>query len=101
MIYTYLSEQRTDVEKGQGGADGVIDEITRQMTEIFAQQFQLLNESFQETFLELFGGGKARLELEDENGYFPPQTDPEDMELEEGAFVRNIMTRIKFLPDSD
>ena len=37
------------------------------MTEIFAQQFRLLNESFQETFLELFGGGKARLELEDEN----------------------------------
>ncbi len=31
------------------------------------RQFQLLNESFQETFLELFGGGKARLELEDEN----------------------------------
>lgn len=41
------------------------------------------------------------VELEDENGYFPPQTDPEDMVLEEGAFVRNIMTRIKFLPDSD
>lgn len=35
------------------------------MTEIFAQ-FKLLNDSFQETFLELFGGGKARLELEDE-----------------------------------
>ena len=31
------------------------------------QQFKLLNESFQETFLELFGGGKAQLELEDEN----------------------------------
>ena len=31
------------------------------------QQFKLLNESFRETFLELFGGGKAQLELEDEN----------------------------------
>ena len=31
------------------------------------QQFKLLNESFQETFLELFGGGKAALVLEDEN----------------------------------
>ena len=29
------------------------------------QQFKLLNESFQETFLELFGGGKAALVLED------------------------------------
>ena len=65
--YTYLSEQRTDVEKAKEELGGVIDEITRQMTEIFAQQFKLLNESFQETFLELFGGGKARLELEDEN----------------------------------
>ena len=65
--YTYLSEQRTDVEKAKEELGGVIDEITRQMTEIFSQQFRLLNESFQETFLELFGGGKARLELEDEN----------------------------------
>ena len=65
--YTYLSEQRSDVEKAKDELRGVIDEITRQMTEIFAQQFQLLSESFQETFLELFGGGQARLELEDEN----------------------------------
>ena len=57
--YTYLSEQRTDVEKAKEELTGIIDEITRQMTEIFAQQFRLLNESFQETFLELFGGGKA------------------------------------------
>ena len=65
--YTYLTGQRDDVEKAKEELTGVIDEITRQMTEIFAQQFRLLNESFQETFLELFGGGKARLELEDEN----------------------------------
>ena len=65
--YTYLSEQRSDVEQAKEELLGIIDQITQQMTEIFAQQFQLLNESFQETFLELFGGGKARLELEDEN----------------------------------
>ncbi|MBE6971285.1 MAG: chromosome segregation protein SMC [Ruminococcaceae bacterium] len=65
--YTYLSEQRTDVEKAKEELNGIIDQITAQMTEIFAEQFKLLNESFQETFLELFGGGQARLELEDEN----------------------------------
>ena len=64
--YTYLSEQRTDVEKAREELLGVIEELTKQMTVIFAQQFKLLNESFQETFLELFGGGKAQLELEDE-----------------------------------
>ena len=65
--YTYLSEQRTDVEQAKEELHGIIDQITRQMTEIFAVQFKLINESFQETFLELFGGGQARLELEDEN----------------------------------
>ena len=65
--YTYLSDQRADVEQAKGELTGVIDQLTRQMTEIFARQFKLLNDSFQETFLELFGGGKARLELEDEN----------------------------------
>ena len=65
--YTYLSEQRSDVEQAKEELLGIIDQITQQMTSIFAEQFQLLNESFQETFLELFGGGKARLELEDES----------------------------------
>ena len=46
---------------------GVIENITSEMTVIFKEQFALIRESFQETFLELFGGGKATLELEDEN----------------------------------
>ena len=65
--YTYLSDQRSDVEQAKEELTGIIDQITGQMTTIFAEQFKLLNESFQETFLELFGGGKARLELEDES----------------------------------
>ncbi len=65
--YTYLSDQRGDVERAKEELTGIIDQITGQMTTIFAEQFKLLNESFQETFLELFGGGKARLELEDES----------------------------------
>ena len=64
--YTYLTEQRDDVDKAKKELEGIIAEITRQMTEIFAQQFKLLSESFQETFQELFGGGAATLELEDE-----------------------------------
>ena len=65
--YTYLSDQRNDVEKAKEELLGIIEEITRQMTEIFATQFEILKQSFQETFLELFGGGRATLELEDEN----------------------------------
>ena len=65
--YTYLSEQRDDVQKAKGELETIIAEITGQMTVIFAEQFKLLSESFQTTFTELFGGGTAKLELEDEN----------------------------------
>ena len=40
------------------------------------------------------------VELE-EGGEFPAQTHAEDMELPEGSFVRQIMIRIKLLPDND
>ena len=56
-----------ELEKAKGELVGVIDSITSEMTVIFKEQFALIRESFQETFLELFGGGKATLELEDEN----------------------------------
>ncbi|HJB31294.1 MAG TPA: chromosome segregation protein SMC [Candidatus Oscillibacter excrementavium] len=65
--YTYLTDQRNDVEKAKGELETIIGEITAEMTKIFAEQFKLLSESFQTTFQELFGGGQAKLELEDEN----------------------------------
>ncbi len=65
--YTYLTEQRDDVEKAKGELQGIISEITQQMTQIFSEQFKLLSQSFQTTFSELFGGGTATLELEDED----------------------------------
>jgi len=65
--YTYLTGQRDDVETARGELTGVIQEITEQMTAIFAEQFRQITESFQETFGDLFGGGQATLELEDES----------------------------------
>ena len=64
--YTYLSDQRNDVEKAKGELERIIGEITERMTVIFAEQFKLLSQSFETTFTELFGGGTAKLELEDE-----------------------------------
>ena len=40
------------------------------------------------------------VELE-EGGEFPAQSHPEDMNLPEGSFVRQIMVRIKLMPDND
>ena len=63
--YTYLTGQRDDVQQAKGELTGIIEEITREMTAIFSHQFGLITASFQETFLDLFGGGQATLELED------------------------------------
>ena len=65
--YTYLSDQRSDVEKAKTELEGIIASITEQMKEIFADQFELISQSFTQTFQELFRGGKASLELEDKD----------------------------------
>ena len=63
--YTYLTEQRDDVEKAKKELEEVIAQITGEMKTIFAREFETINQAFGQTFQELFGGGKAALELED------------------------------------
>lgn len=65
--YEFLAGQRDDVEKSKKEILDIIGDVTAQMKEVFNEQFKLINESFRQTFLELFGGGKAALVLEDEN----------------------------------
>ena len=65
--YEFLAGQRDDVEKSKKEILDIIGDVTAQMKEVFNEQFKLINECFRETFLELFGGGKAALVLEDEN----------------------------------
>ena len=66
--YDYLTGQRADVLSAKADLTGIIDGITAEMERIFGQQFQLHQRQLShETFLELFGGGRAALELEDEN----------------------------------
>ncbi len=63
--YTYLTEQRDDVLTSKRDLEGIIGDITTQMTEIFTTEFAKINTYFGQTFTEMFGGGKASLELED------------------------------------
>ena len=65
--YTYLTEQRDDVERSRNELLEIIGEIAKEMKAIFAREFDAISESFRQTFLELFGGGKASLELEDDS----------------------------------
>ncbi len=63
--YTYLTDQRDDVDKAKRELEDIIAGITNEMKTIFQREFDTINEAFGQTFLELFGGGKATLELED------------------------------------
>ncbi len=65
--YTYLIGQRDDVERARRDLERIISGLTGEMKTIFQREFARINEAFGQTFVELFGGGKARLELEDPN----------------------------------
>ncbi|MEA4896265.1 MAG: chromosome segregation protein SMC [Oscillospiraceae bacterium] len=65
--YNFLTEQRDDVEKAKRELEKIIGDITKEMKEIFLREFKAIDESFRGTFLELFGGGRAALVLEDED----------------------------------
>ncbi|MCR5637116.1 MAG: chromosome segregation protein SMC [Clostridiales bacterium] len=61
--YTFMSAQVSDVEKSKADIEKLISELVKQMTVTFVQRFKEINENFNSTFKELFGGGKAALEL--------------------------------------
>ena len=63
--YDFLTAQRNDVEKAKRDLLKIITDITGEMKEIFLREFTAIDESFRSVFLELFGGGKASIVLED------------------------------------
>lgn len=65
--YEFLTGQKEDVEKAKAELKDIIDQITAEMKAIFVERFNEIDRCFRQTFLELFGGGKAELRLEDEN----------------------------------
>ena len=65
--YSYLAGQRDDVLTSKRELESIIRNITQEMTTIFVTEFTKINEYFQQTFVEMFGGGKGSLVLEDPN----------------------------------
>ena len=63
--YTYLTGQRDDVLVSKKELEGIIRDITQEMTAIFVTEFAKINEYFGVVFEEMFGGGKGQLVLED------------------------------------
>ena len=65
--YEFMSAQLEDIEKSREELNRLITELTSKMAEQFKAQFVRINSYFGETFVELFGGGKAELILENPN----------------------------------
>lgn len=63
--YCYLTEQREDAQKSKDDLDDIIGRITEEMRGLFAERFALIAKRFSETFVEIFGGGEAALELDE------------------------------------
>ncbi len=64
--YETMCEQRLDLETTMAKLRNMIQEMTATMKQQFEQQFKKIQKYFNEVFIELFGGGKAELILDDE-----------------------------------
>ncbi|MBD5632316.1 MAG: chromosome segregation protein SMC [Clostridia bacterium] len=62
--YEKMVTEREDLEKGIADLTTALDDIRAEMLKIFDEGFNLINENFKRTFKELFGGGKAELQLD-------------------------------------
>ena len=65
--YEFMKAQLDDIERSREELNRLITELTGKMAEQFKAQFVRINNYFGETFVELFGGGKAELLLENPN----------------------------------
>jgi len=62
-----MQTQREDLEKGIADLQVVLGDIRDEMLRIFNAGFEEINENFKVTFKELFGGGKAELQIDYED----------------------------------
>lgn len=63
--YEFMTKQMNDLIESREKILSAIDEMDAEMTKLFKDMFNRINDEFNETFRILFGGGKARLILED------------------------------------
>lgn len=62
--YEKMKVERDDLEKGIADLTLALGEIRNEMLTIFDEGFNKINENFKRTFKELFGGGRAELQLD-------------------------------------
>ena len=62
--YEKMLVEKEDLEKAISDLTIALEEIRSEMLKIFDEGFNLINENFKRTFKELFGGGRAELQLD-------------------------------------
>ena len=62
--YDEMITQRDDLQKAIDDLTTALNEIRGEMLKIFDEGFKEINENFQVTFKELFGGGRAELQID-------------------------------------
>jgi chromosome segregation protein len=65
--HRFLMEQKNDLQQAKETLYQVIDEMDEEMKKRFANTFQQIRKQFASVFTELFGGGKADLQLTNPN----------------------------------
>lgn len=65
--YEFLNNQLVDLHGAKEDIESVVKDMERKMRIQFKKSFHEINERFIETFSVLFNGGKARLEIDDED----------------------------------
>ena len=84
-----MSGQIDDIENSRAELYKLINQLTKQMQEMFTEGFAKISENFSKTFRDLFGGGSASLSL----------SDPENV-LESGIDI-NVKLPGKTVPSID
>lgn len=87
--YGFMSGQIDDIENSRAELYKLINQLTKQMQEMFTEGFAKISENFSKTFRDLFGGGSASLSL----------SDPENV-LESGIDI-NVKLPGKTVPSID
>lgn len=65
--FEFLSGQESDLNDAKKNLLGIIDEMQTVMKEKFSVAFEMIKEEFKKVFVDLFGGGVAKIYLADES----------------------------------
>lgn len=65
--YEFLIQQQSDLSEAENTLLQIIEEMDFVMEQEFLKTFKIISKNFEETFAELFRGGKAELKLTDED----------------------------------